>query len=285
LLTQQKQPKNTKEYEPKGWLWNAARTFYTDIISLATAARAVFLQDKDGTIAFLGDSPAYHLLFNTNTAEVAQSTFDFALNNSNPASATAIMISASHRGSGGLAGTNEFVGDLGIGATFTLQTVAGEGIDALTAEYKVSGTITIIDDFTYRVPIVLINGNWNTIANMNGYTFWFDFHQAAGDTVYPTLAVVTDNIDLDWDGLKGLKGVGILNVSANATVTFLNATAAEIGMFNVNISNDATLTFITSLISGDDRLVSDVLTLGNGIFPISIDVSALILNVNPTPAI
>lgn len=41
--------------EKKGWLWNAAKTFYSSITSLATANRDVSLPNKSGTIAFLDD--------------------------------------------------------------------------------------------------------------------------------------------------------------------------------------------------------------------------------------
>lgn len=35
------------EYEPKSWFWNAARTFYTNIVSLATSNRTLTLADAD----------------------------------------------------------------------------------------------------------------------------------------------------------------------------------------------------------------------------------------------
>lgn len=86
-----------------------------------------------------------------------------------------------------------------------------------------------------------------------------------------TLAVVTNNIDLDWDSKNELLSSNRVAVSANVTITYLNASNAEFSDFLVDITNLATLTFPSGTISPDTNWSSLVWTPPeNGKFSISI---------------
>jgi hypothetical protein len=58
-----------------------------------------------------------------------------------------------------------------------------------------------------------------------------------------TLAVVTNNIELDFNNKKQLVGINLLAVTANATISRVNTTNAQRDNFWLNITNTATITF------------------------------------------
>ncbi|WP_428743160.1 hypothetical protein [Tenacibaculum sp.] len=66
-----------------------------------------------------------------------------------------------------------------------------------------------------------------------------------------TLAVATNNINLDWNSKNELVSNNRVSVTANATITYLNFTNAEFATFKVDITNLATLTFPSGSISLD----------------------------------
>ena len=78
-------------------------------------------------------------------------------------------------------------------------------------------------------------------------------------------------IDIDWNSLNDFNSSNRVAVSANASITYTNATNAQFATFKVLISNLATITFPTGSISGDTRVSSRVFTTtANGAYTISI---------------
>lgn len=83
----------------------------------------------------------------------------------------------------------------------------------------------------------------------------------------PTIAVVTNNIDLDWDTKNDLVAENQLSVTANATVSYSSDIYSEFADFILNISNLATITFPSGTISPDDNFSTLVWTPPeNGIY-------------------
>jgi len=106
-----------------------------------------------------------------------------------------------------------------------------------------------------------------------------------------TLAVVTDNIDLDWESKNDLNCENILSVTANATVTLLNTTNADFGDMVFNVTNNSTITFIEpggeTIISSSGEVSNLVWTPGDGVFSASLKKlgTVYVLIIDPNPAV
>jgi len=86
-----------------------------------------------------------------------------------------------------------------------------------------------------------------------------------------TLAVVTDNIDLDWNSLNDLISDNRVAVSATVSISYLQATNAEFCTFKVEVTNSAPFGFPSGSVSSDPNWSSLIWTPPtNGKFTISI---------------
>jgi len=85
------------------------------------------------------------------------------------------------------------------------------------------------------------------------------------------LSVETNNVEIDFAFLNDFVASNRVSISANATISFTNATNAQFATFKAAITNLATITFPINSISGDDRIISRVFTpTENGNYSFSI---------------
>lgn len=97
------------------------------------------------------------------------------------------------------------------------------------------------------------------------------FSSSSSNRKTADLSVVADNIEINFDSLPDFVSSNRVAISANATVSFANATAAQFTTFKAAITNLATITFPINSISGDNRIVLGVFTpTENGNYSFSI---------------
>jgi hypothetical protein len=177
------------EYEPKSWLWNAARTFYSSIVSLATANRVVKLPDKDGTIAFLDDTPLINATFDTGTADADPGAGNFRYNNATQSAATQININEETGLNAAI--TIEILDSLKNGATAKLECLTDINKYAVV---KLSADAINASTFT-KLPLDVVSKGFDFEA---GDQVAFVLLNAAGDDTKPIL-VDPFNSSLSFD--------------------------------------------------------------------------------------
>jgi hypothetical protein len=173
------------EYEPKGWMWNAAISFYTNVVSLATQAREVFLPDRDGTILLEGDEAAYKFSYQSlilpDPSPPLLPNAGFLFNDVNGDGkiddSTILYLSSSHLPAAYTnTATNNFVADLKAGASITLAAFpnATDG-NGGRCEVKLTGDVTSGTNI-YILPITVITGMDEPTVDSE---YWLGFHQGA----------------------------------------------------------------------------------------------------------
>jgi len=138
----------------------------------------------------------------------------------------------------------------------------------LTATSQSTSSVTAAN---VSVDVTLFNGNLaSTDTNQQSVNQKLDDLPIAKRRI-ADLANSANVIDIDWNSLHDFNSSNRVAISANASITYVNATNAQFATFKVLISNLATITFPTGSISGDTRISSRVFTpTANGNYTISI---------------